>query len=494
MFSIAAVNDPPENTVPGDQVIAEDTSIVFSGVDRISIADPDLPGGDMEVKLIASHGTLKLATTAGLSFLIGTGTGGDAVLEFTGTATDINAALNGLELVPTPDFNGISTLTIHTDDKGYSGSGTPLTDTDVITITVTPTPDDPLATDDPGAYNATVLSMSPISYWRLGETIAGPLADSGAAGNDAVNQGVILGGPGGISGDGDGSIHVDQPGYVEIPHIPAYSLDDGTVQMWFKVDAIAGVQTLFSKDATTYLDGGHLTINVQSDASLHVRFQSVASDNNVSSAPSAVNAGQWHHVAFSFGSQGMALYLDGALVDTNTYAGGLATTSGGSGNVEPIALGASTKNSAAGQVTPNMDEFMHGDIDEVAIFGSQLSADQIGDLFAAGVQSYVVTEDNTLVVGAREGVLANDFDADGESLSAQFVSGPASAASFTLNADGSFSYTPLANFYGTDTFRYQAIAGGTPSNIATATITVTPQNDNPVVRPPASRSASTPRP
>ena len=36
------------------------------------------------------------------------------------------------------------------------------------------------------------------------------------------------------------------------------------------------------------------------------------------------------------------------------------------------------------------------------------------DLFAAGVQNYVVDEDNTLVVAAREGVLANDFDADGD--------------------------------------------------------------------------------
>jgi hypothetical protein len=322
MFSIAAVNDPPENTVPGDQVIAEDTSIIFSGVDRISVADPDLPGGDMEVKLIASHGTLQLATTAGLSFLIGTGTGGDAVLEFTGTATDINAALNGLELVPTTDFNGVSTLTIQTDDKGYSGSGTPLTDTDVITITVTPTPDNPFATHDPGSFNSTLTALSPISYWRLGETVPGPLIDSGTAGNDAANNGIILGGPGAISGDADGAIHVDAPGYIEIAHDPAYMLDDGTVQMWFKLDAIVGVQTLFSKDATTFLNGGHLDISVQNDGRVEVRLQSVGSENFVNS-PGAVSAGRWYHVAFSFGSQGMALYLDGQLVDSNTYAGGL---------------------------------------------------------------------------------------------------------------------------------------------------------------------------
>jgi hypothetical protein len=431
------------------------------------------------VKLIASHGTLQLATTAGLSFLIGTGTGGDAVLEFTGTATDINAALNGLELVPTTDFNGVSTLTIQTDDKGYSGSGTPLTDTDVITITVTPTPDNPFATHDPGSFNSTLTALSPISYWRLGETVPGPLIDSGTAGNDAANNGIILGGPGAISGDADGAIHVDAPGYIEIAHDPAYLLDDGTVQMWFKLDAIGGVQTLFSKDATTFLNGGHLDISVQNDGRVEVRLQSVGSENFVNS-PGAVSAGRWYHVAFSFGSQGMALYLDGQLVDSNTYAGGLGTTSGGSGNNEPITLGVSSMNSGPGVVTP-VTNYMHGDLDEVAIFDGALSADQIGDLFAAGVQNYVIIEDSALVVTAREGVLANDFDADGDPLNAILVSGPSSAAAFTLNPDGSFSYTPLANFSGTDSFTYRASDGVTPSNLATATITVTPVNDVPTL-------------
>jgi VCBS repeat-containing protein len=118
LFSVAAVNDAPVNSVPGSQTTIEDTQLVFNTANsnRISISDADLPGGIMEVKLVASHGTLTLATTAGLSFVIGGGTGGDAVLEFTGTAAAINAALNGLQLDPTPDFNGASTLTIQTDD------------------------------------------------------------------------------------------------------------------------------------------------------------------------------------------------------------------------------------------------------------------------------------------------------------------------------------------------------------------------------------------
>ncbi|PYR95457.1 MAG: adhesin, partial [Acidobacteria bacterium] len=51
----------------------------------------------------------------------------------------------------------------------------------------------------------------------------------------------------------------------------------------------------------------------------------------------------------------------------------------------------------------------------------------------------------------------------------------------TVNADGSFTYTPNPNFNGTDSFTYQAKdAAGALSNSATVTITVNAVNDAPV--------------
>ena len=50
----------------------------------------------------------------------------------------------------------------------------------------------------------------------------------------------------------------------------------------------------------------------------------------------------------------------------------------------------------------------------------------------------------------------------------------------TLNADGSFTYTPNANFNGTDSFTYTASDGTAGSNVATVTITVDAVNDAPV--------------
>jgi VCBS repeat-containing protein len=81
------------------------------------------------------------------------------------------------------------------------------------------------------------------------------------------------------------------------------------------------------------------------------------------------------------------------------------------------------------------------------------------------------------------GVLGNDSDADGDPISvpAASVTGPAHGT-LTLSADGSFTYTPAADFHGTDTFTYQASDGTALSTAATVTITVTPVNDPPAAR------------
>lgn len=72
------------------------------------------------------------------------------------------------------------------------------------------------------------------------------------------------------------------------------------------------------------------------------------------------------------------------------------------------------------------------------------------------------------------GVLGNDADADGDPLTANLVSGTTTAqgGSVTLNADGSFAYTPPLDFTGLDTFTYQANDGIANSPTATVTIDV----------------------
>jgi len=76
------------------------------------------------------------------------------------------------------------------------------------------------------------------------------------------------------------------------------------------------------------------------------------------------------------------------------------------------------------------------------------------------------------------GVLANDTDVDGPSLS---VTGQTNGAhgTATCTAAGSCTYTPAANYNGPDSFTY-TLSDGTLTDIATVNVTVTPANDAPV--------------
>jgi VCBS repeat-containing protein len=111
---------------------------------------------------------------------------------------------------------------------------------------------------------------------------------------------------------------------------------------------------------------------------------------------------------------------------------------------------------------------------------------QVNQAPVAVDDSYEVDEDQVLSVVAP-GVLDNDTDVDGDSLTAVLVSG-VSNGSLTFNSDGSFTYTPNADFNGSDSFTYVATDGALDSNLATVTITVNAVNDAPVIDPVAPQS------
>ena len=74
---------------------------------------------------------------------------------------------------------------------------------------------------------------------------------------------------------------------------------------------------------------------------------------------------------------------------------------------------------------------------------------------------------------AAPGVLGNDTDADGNPLTA-VLNANVTHGTLTLNADGSFSYTPNATYLGSDSFTYHANDGAANSNIVTVSLTVAP--------------------
>ena len=95
----------------------------------------------------------------------------------------------------------------------------------------------------------------------------------------------------------------------------------------------------------------------------------------------------------------------------------------------------------------------------------------------ANPDGYSVNEDAVLNVAAP-GLLGNDTDANGNPLTAALVAGT-SNGTLVLNANGSFTYTPNANYFGSDSFTYRANDGFANSNTATVSLTINPVNDAP---------------
>ncbi len=106
-----------------------------------------------------------------------------------------------------------------------------------------------------------------------------------------------------------------------------------------------------------------------------------------------------------------------------------------------------------------------------------ITVTDVNDAPTAANDSYSTNEDTLLTVAAP-GVLGNDSDPEGSTLSAVLVATAANGA-VVLNADGSFTYSPNADWNGTDSFTYKANDGALDSAVATVTIEVHAVNDAP---------------
>jgi hypothetical protein len=96
------------------------------------------------------------------------------------------------------------------------------------------------------------------------------------------------------------------------------------------------------------------------------------------------------------------------------------------------------------------------------------------DAPVAAADGYTTVEDTALTVNAALGVLGNDGDVDGDGLTVSgFDAASANGGTVAMNPDGSFTYTPAANFSGADSFSYTVADGNGGSASATVTVTVT---------------------
>jgi VCBS repeat-containing protein len=397
MITVNPVNDAPV-AVDDTYTTSEDTLLSVAAPGVLS-NDSDSDGDTLTAVLVSdvSHGMLSLSA--------------DGSLDYT----------------PEANFNGTDTFTYHANDGSLDSNVA------TVTITVNPVNDAPVAVDD--------------AYTTDEDVTLSVLALTGVLSNDSDPDGdgltAVL-----VSSVSNGTLTLNADGSFD--YTPNANFN--------------GTDTFTYHANDGLLDSNVATVSITASA--------------VNDAPVAVDDAYTtdEDVTLSINAPGVLSNdsdLDGdtltAVLVSGVSHGTLTLNSDGSLDYTPEANFNGT------------DTFTYhasdGSLDSNAATVS-ITVSAVNDAPVANDDSYTTDEDTSLNV-TLPGVLGDDSDPDGDTLTAVLVSG-VSHGTLTLNGDGSFDYTPETNFSGTDTFTYHASDGSLDSNVATVSITVSAVNDAPV--------------
>lgn len=94
----------------------------------------------------------------------------------------------------------------------------------------------------------------------------------------------------------------------------------------------------------------------------------------------------------------------------------------------------------------------------------------------ANTDSYQAVKDQTLIIAAAQGVLANDTDDYGGLFIADYDNLSANGGSIVMEINGAFNYTPAAGFTGSDSFTYVVEDNGGLQDTGTVNLAVNQEN------------------
>jgi PKD repeat protein len=216
------------------------------------------------------------------------------------------------------------------------------------------------------AYSRAVLAGSPVGYWRLGEASGNAINQAGTD-DMVVASGVRRPAPGAVAGDQDtaatftGTSTSTASSQVRAPAPNVFS-----VETWFRTSASGGGKILGYGSATTGLSD-HYDRHVYLDANGRLVFGVWPQVNRTLETSRSYNDGRWHQVVATLGPAGMAFYVDGQLV------GSRADTTSGQAYDGYWRIG--------GDRTWSGAQFFTGDIDDLSIHRTVLSASQVADRY-----------------------------------------------------------------------------------------------------------------
>ena len=352
---------------------------------------------------------------AGSVAIDATGNGNDGSLTDILWSTDLPYFTNHLSsvtLTPAQDWNGTADITVTVTDAGT------LTDSETFTLTVNAVNDAPVASSD------SVTTIEDTDY-------TGRLSTSDADGDTLTYSIVTSPSNGSLTLDSLTALNFDGDGdYVELNNFQPFN--DISAMVWVKTDYTGAQERILDYDG----GGGNdmFFVGVANGYPL-VKLREDTNSPLVLTGSSMIANNEWHHITYVRDGNQNYLYVDGVLEDNSD------------GNEFLVD---NTVNFFISSSTPSKE--FDGKIDEVVIWNIALNFSQI--------QSYMgspPTGDETGLAG-----FWNFNEGTGTTLTDQTSNGNDGTiygATWYTNSMESFTYSPLTNFYGSDSLLFGASDG-----------------------------------
>jgi hypothetical protein len=340
----------------------------------------------------------------------------------------------------------------------------------VVTVTVTPLQPAPLGL---------------VAQFNFDESDPVVVTDLSPAGNNGTITGAVR--AAGIRGNALQFDGVDD--WVTVNDSASLDLTTGmTLEAWVKPSALAGWNTVVLKET-----GGGLAYSLYAndDAPRAAGYCRIGWIDESVAGAAGLTLDVWTHLAVTYDSGSMQLYINGELAATHAITGAIATSD------EPLRIGG---NAVWG-------EFFTGLIDEVRIYDRALTQAEVNadmnqtttpvDTTSPPVNNPPAEENNPPAVfnnppaAANDSfsttglpitfttavLLANDSDPDGDAINVMSVAATsAGGGTVADHANGTWTYTPRAGFSGADTFGYTITdaRGATATAMVTVTVSAPP--------------------
>ena len=189
--------------------------------------------------------------------------------------------------------------------------------------------------------------------------------------NDAVggNNGTLVGGVTFAQGEVGQAFDFDgSSGYVSVPNNPQWDFGSNpfTIEFWANFNSVPGsAQSFIACDNGPFAQNKWIFFYGYGVSGL--TFEYGPSDGRIGNFPFTPNPGQWYHIALTRSGTAFTFYVNGSPIGTDTETVVLPSMTA------PLTIG-----NAEGQF------YFNGDLDEVSIYSTALSAGQIAAIYNAG--------------------------------------------------------------------------------------------------------------